>query len=64
MTPPSRPVKRFLLRAPLPAGWRVESVEIDGMNAPLVSGDTVDLTGRVKPLTIKFAAKTFSDSAR
>ena len=40
VTPPPRPAKKMLLRAPLPAGWQVESVEIDGASAPLLDGDS------------------------
>ena len=54
VTPPPRPVKTILLRAPLPTGWVVESVEVDGAAEPLVDGDTVDLSGRTKPLTVRF----------
>ncbi len=57
VTPPPRPVKTVLLRAPLPMGWHVESVEIDGASAPLVDGDVVDLTGRTKPLKVRFTVK-------
>jgi hypothetical protein len=55
--PPPRPVKTVLLRAPLPAGWQIDSVEIDGAKAPLVGEGTVDLTGRSKPLTVRFTVK-------
>jgi hypothetical protein len=55
--PPQRRVTTFLLRAPLPEGWQVETVEIDGENAPLLGGDTVDLSGRTKPLTVKFTVQ-------
>ncbi|MBA3480270.1 MAG: hypothetical protein H0T51_00510 [Pirellulales bacterium] len=55
VTPPPRPVKTVLLRAPLPAGWQVESVSVDGKEAQLLNGDTVDLSGRTKPLSVRFA---------
>jgi hypothetical protein len=58
VTPPPERVKSFLLRAPLPAGWKVETVQIDGENVPLLDRDTVDLTGRTKPLTVKFTVKS------
>jgi len=57
VTPPPRPVKTMLLRVPLPEGWQVESVEIDGAEASLIDGDTVDLSGRAKPLTVRFMVK-------
>jgi len=57
ITPPPRPVKTILLRAPLPDGWHVESVKINGANAKLIDGDTVDLSGRTKPLTVRFTSK-------
>ena len=46
VTPPPRPVKTILLRAPLPEGWQVESVSVDGKPAQLFDGDTVDLSGQ------------------
>ena len=54
ITPPTRPTKQTLLRAPLPEGWHVESVEIDGNQTPILNRNTVDLTGRTKQLTVKF----------
>jgi hypothetical protein len=54
VTLPPRPVKTILLRAPVPTGWQIESVEIDGEGAPLVGGDTVDLSGKTKPVTVRF----------
>ena len=57
VTPPTRAVKTMLLRAPLPDGWQIESVEVDGQRAPLVDGDTVELSGRIKPLTVRFSVK-------
>ena len=54
VTPPPRLAKEMLIRAPLPEGWRVKSVEIDGAEAPLVNEDTVDLTGHAKALTVRF----------
>ncbi|HVT28319.1 MAG TPA: hypothetical protein VHE81_09930 [Lacipirellulaceae bacterium] len=54
VTPPPRPVKKMLLRAPLPAGWRVDSVEIDGKRAPLTGGDSVDLSEVTKPISARF----------
>jgi hypothetical protein len=52
--PPPRPIKTMLLRAPLPEGWRIDSVEIDGTPAPLLPGDVVDLSGHTAPLTARF----------
>jgi hypothetical protein len=57
VAPPPLKVKTILLRAPLPKGWTVESVAIDGADAPLVNGDTVDLSGRKKPLKVRFSVK-------
>jgi hypothetical protein len=57
VTPPPRTAKKMLLRAPVPEGWQIESVEVDGQPAALVEGNTVDLTGRTEPLTVKFAVK-------
>lgn len=52
--PPQRPVKAFLLRAPLPNGWKIVSVESDGKKARLIGRDTINLTGTQKPLTVRF----------
>jgi hypothetical protein len=57
VVPPPLPVKSMLLRAPLPDGWRAESVELDGQPAALGEGDTVDLSGRKSPLTVRFNVK-------
>jgi hypothetical protein len=57
VTPPPRPVKTILLRAPLPAGWRIESVKVDEEDAPLVDGDSVDLSRKTEPLTVRFMVK-------
>jgi hypothetical protein len=47
----------MLLRAPLPFGWQIDSVEVDGKPAPLVDRDSVDLSGKTKPLNVLFRAK-------
>ncbi|MEX2309628.1 MAG: hypothetical protein WD738_18800 [Pirellulales bacterium] len=57
VTPPPRRVETMLLRAPLPEGWKVDAVEINGAGAPLREGDTVDLTGQTGPLTVRFIVK-------
>ena len=57
VTPPPREVKTMLLRAPLPDGWRVESVQIDGAEAQLMGGNAVDLSGRIKPVVVRFKVK-------
>jgi hypothetical protein len=54
VTPPPRAAKTMLLRAPLPARWKVRSAEIDGKNAALRDGDAVDLTGMTRPVSVKF----------
>ncbi len=58
VTPPPRPVKTILLRVPLPMGWHVESAKIEGASVPLIGGDVVDLSGRTKPITVKFMVKS------
>jgi hypothetical protein len=57
VTPPPRPPRKMLLRAPLPADWRAESVAIDGRAARLVAGDAVELTGHTKSLTARFTVR-------
>jgi hypothetical protein len=54
VVPPPRVVKTMLLRVPLPDGWHAASVQIDGEDAPLRDGDTVQLTGRTRPFTVRF----------
>jgi hypothetical protein len=57
VTPPPRPVKTILLRAPLPDGWQLESVQINGEDAQLIDADTIDLSGKAQPLTARFTVK-------
>ena len=45
----------MLLRAPLPEGWQIESVRDRRRKTPLIDGDTVELSGRNKPLTVRFS---------
>lgn len=52
---PDRPVKSVMLRAPLPGGWRVESVDVNGEEAAVVDGNTVDLSDRRESVTVRFA---------
>jgi hypothetical protein len=56
--PPPRAPKTVMLRAPLPEGWDVASVQIDGRTAPLMDGNTVELTGGTAPLEVTFTVKT------
>jgi len=52
--PPARGAKKLLLRAPVPAGFRIETADIDGSKAQLAGIDTVDLTGRSQPIDVTF----------
>jgi hypothetical protein len=61
VTPPPRAAKTVLLRAPLPTGWKVTSVEIDGRLARLDSVDGVDLSGRTTPTSVKFRVKVATE---
>ncbi len=63
VTPPPRPAKTTLLRAPLPAGWQAESVEIDGNAARLIGSDTVDLSGKTNPVAVRFRVKASQTDA-
>jgi hypothetical protein len=56
--PPQIPPRKMLLRAPLPSGWKAQSVEIDGQQVQLTNGDTVDLTGRTKAITVRFNVRS------
>src|SRR5207253_1283073 len=42
VTPPPRAAKEMVLRVPLPAGWRVDTVELDGKAVPLKDVNSVD----------------------
>jgi hypothetical protein len=57
ITPPPRPAKAMLLRVPLPEGWKIESAQIDGKNTPLISGHTIDVSGRGRPIKAIFGVK-------
>jgi hypothetical protein len=57
VTPPPRELKSMLLRASVPEGWRVEGVEIDGADAKLIDANVVDLSGRTKPVVVRFKVK-------
>jgi hypothetical protein len=51
--PPRRPA-RWLLRLPLPEGWRVAGARVEGRALPLGREGAVDLTGRTGRFTIQF----------
>ena len=51
----------MVLRAPLPAGWQVSSAELDGKSVPLTDSNSVDLTGKTKPVSVKFRVKAVAD---
>jgi hypothetical protein len=57
VVPPPRAPKHVLVRAPLPAGWKVESVEVDGAKQPLVGVDIVDITPKTSPTIVKFRVR-------
>jgi hypothetical protein len=57
VTPPPRPPKTMVVRAPLPDGWQIQHVEIDGERIPLLDGDTVDLSQRRQSTSVRFSAK-------
>ena len=61
VTPPPRTARKILLRVPLPAGWRVDAVSLDGKSVRLPHRDTVDLTGLLKPVDVRFRAKVGAD---
>jgi hypothetical protein len=62
VTPPPRAAKEMVLRAPLPAGWKVDTVELDSKTVPLKDGNSVDLTGKTKPMSVKFRVKAVADA--
>jgi hypothetical protein len=64
VTPPPRMPKPMLLRAPLPAGWKVSSAEIDGKSAALKHMDSVELTGLTKPVSVKIGVEAVAEGRR
>jgi hypothetical protein len=61
ITPPPRPAKSILLRVPLPAGWEVTAAELDGKGVPLLKQNSVDLTGTIKPVSLRFSVKAVAE---
>jgi hypothetical protein len=56
VSPPPRPAKTLVVRAPLPKGWRVKSVQINGTTASLLGGDAVEVLHRNGPILVRFNA--------
>lgn len=52
---PPRPIDRWLVRLPLPPGWKVDAAELAGKKLPMDPDGTVDLTGRSGSLRLNFA---------
>ena len=50
---PNRPIKRFSIRLPLPAGWKIISADVDGQSLTPSPDNTFDLTGRTGSLTLR-----------
>src|SRR6476660_5025474 len=61
ITPPPRPVKSILLRVPLPSGWELTAAELDGKSIPLGKQNSVDLTGTIKPVSLRFSVKAAAE---
>jgi hypothetical protein len=57
VTPPPRPLKTMLLRAPVPEDWQVESATVEGAAVSVRDDGTIDLSGRTKPCAVRFAVK-------
>jgi hypothetical protein len=53
VTPPPRSPDTFLLRAPLPDGWRITSATIDEQPVDLTSDGALDLSGRKDRLLVR-----------
>jgi hypothetical protein len=62
VTPPPRAAKMMVLRAPLPTGWKVDTVVVDSKAVPLKGGDCVDLTGTTTPVSVRFRVKAVTDA--
>src|SRR5262249_40548048 len=52
---PPRAPEKWLLRLPLPDGWRVRSAENGGQRAELAKDGAADLTGRTGHFNIRFS---------
>jgi hypothetical protein len=57
LEPPKMAAKHMMLRVPLPAGFHVESADVDGAKAQLIGGNVIDLSGRTKPIVVKFRVR-------
>lgn len=53
-TTPPRPTKTIFLRAPLPDGWQIQGVEVNGKTEALKGVDTVELSGRTGEIKVQF----------
>lgn len=54
VTAPPRQPEKWLLRLPLPAGWKVTSAKIEATELPPAAGGAVDLSGRSGRFTVGF----------
>jgi hypothetical protein len=54
---PPRPPAKWLLRPPLPPGWRVTAASVGDAALPLGPGGAVDLTGRARKFGVRFAVE-------
>jgi hypothetical protein len=57
VTPPPRPIKPILLRAPVPDGWQVTSININDQEATLFHGDVVAIPQLKGPQYVSFQVK-------
>jgi hypothetical protein len=54
---PPRPPAKFVLRPPLPAGWRVVSATVDDAAAVMGPGGVVSLTGKAGTLRVRYVVE-------
>jgi hypothetical protein len=61
---PPRPIQRFSLRLPLPAGWKAVSAHLDDQSLLLGPDATVDLTGRQGSFSVQYRVTRADPAAR
>jgi hypothetical protein len=60
--PPTRPIEKVLLRAPLPRGWQVTSATINGEGAALKDDFALDLSGHTGRVKLRLAVKQSAEN--
>ncbi len=64
LTPPPHRPDRFLVRLPLPEGWRAKAVEVDNKERKLLDNGVVDLTGQTQRCQLSFRVEQVAPGNR